>query len=631
MGTIRIEVTSAGFSVGNTASVSVDGVVVPVPGGYGRGLNVVVFDETHGAVLEAHSYDTYGDPAAADNFAALVEALPVGRWVAVAVKDEATSKLTERAKATCESLGSASIRQLAYRGSWALVGRKGNLPGKVAESLSNSAQAMCDGWLQPLVEEGTNTFRVSTRSAGYSFGNFAEVYVDALPVISDATATRGFNVAVIDPDSGIVRAKQSFDVYGDANAAAALARFLDDTAVGTIVAVAVKDDASANVSDAARRSLQSVGSALIHNLGFRQSFTLIGKKGSAPGSVPELLSTSGAAGLSFVFPLTRSTSRPFHIVTVESAGFTVGNFARFSVDGEPVSFSAGTGRGLNVVVLDRAGRAQATYTFDTYGDPAAADKFAALVEQTAEGEFIAVAVQDEATNHLTERAKRACDSLGSTLIRQLTFRGSWAIIGRRGTLPGTVPEALANAAQAACSDWIPCKLEIPKGAPLVARSAGFGAGNAASVLNDGALVPVAGGYGRGLNAVVFDEAGGAVLDARCYDTHGDPAAADSFAALVEALAPGRVVAVVVQDEATDMLTERAKRACESLGSTRIRALGYRGSWALIGYKGAAPGSGMECLNNAGAVSTQMWIPYFITEASQSSTEKRGSGSSSGHQ
>jgi uncharacterized membrane protein (Fun14 family) len=309
---------------------------------------------------------------------------------------------------------------------------------------------------------------------------------------------------------------------------------------------------------------------------------------------------------------------------VESAGFTVGNFARFSVDGEPVSFSAGTGRGLNVVVLDRAGGAQATHTFDTYGDPAAADKFVALVEQTPEGEFVAVAVQDEATNNLTERAKRACESLGSTLIRQLTFRGSWAIIGRRGALPGTVAESLANTAQAACSDSITCKLEIPKGADLVARSAGFSAGNAASVLNDGTLVPVTGGgYGRGLNVVVFDEAGGAVLDARCYDTHEDPAAADSFAALVEALPPGRVVVVAVQDDATNMLTERAKRACESLGSTRIRALGYRGSWVLIGYKGAAPGSGMEYLNNAGAVSTRMWI----TEASESSTEKRRSGSS----
>jgi hypothetical protein len=41
-------------------------------------------------------------------------------------------------------------------------------------------------------------------------------------------------------------------------------------------------------------------------------------------------------------------------------------------------------------------------------------------------------VKDEATQNLSERAKLALESLGSGLIRNLGYRGSFAFVGRKG-------------------------------------------------------------------------------------------------------------------------------------------------------------------------------------------------------
>jgi hypothetical protein len=48
---------------------------------------------------------------------------------------------------------------------------------------------------------------------------------------------------------------------------------------GSIIMIAVKDDASKNLSNGVRKIIASMGSKEIYNLGFRDAFAFIGIKG----------------------------------------------------------------------------------------------------------------------------------------------------------------------------------------------------------------------------------------------------------------------------------------------------------------------------------------------------------------
>lgn len=93
-------------------------------------------------------------------------------------------------------------------------------------------------------------------------------------------------------------------------------------------------------------------------------------------------------------------------------------------------------------------------------------------------------------------------------------------------------------------------------------------------------------YGRGINVATLDNNRGSLLEFRNFDTHGNERAATELAEFISALAPGTIVVMAVQDEATYKLHERSRQACHSVGSALIYQLDYGDSWAIIGQKGA---------------------------------------------
>ncbi|MDB4990162.1 MAG: hypothetical protein JWN04_5340 [Myxococcaceae bacterium] len=74
------------------------------------------------------------------------------------------------------------------------------------------------------------------------------------------------------------------------------------------------------------------------------------------------------------------------------------------------------------------------------------------------------------------------------------------------------------------------------------------------------------------------------------------------------LAAGTVVALAVRDEASRSFSERADRAIEQLGGTRSLRNWYRGSYALIGVKGAPSGSALESASMTSAVQLTVGRP-----------------------
>ncbi|MFP4099339.1 interleukin-like EMT inducer domain-containing protein [Coleofasciculus sp.] len=133
--TVTITVQSAGGFMGDSALITLNNQEIGFIH-YSRGLNVAVIDEVTGQPLVCTTFDTFL-PGNADRFADLVEQLPSGLIVAIAVKDDGSANLNQRAKRACQSLGSRQVYGLRFRTSWALIGQKDAQPGIAQEELSD--------------------------------------------------------------------------------------------------------------------------------------------------------------------------------------------------------------------------------------------------------------------------------------------------------------------------------------------------------------------------------------------------------------------------------------------------------------------------------------------------------------
>ncbi|MBN1480977.1 hypothetical protein EH223_00720 [candidate division KSB1 bacterium] len=98
---------------------------------------------------------------------------------------------------------------------------------------------------------------------------------------------RGFNIAVLNPNNGDVLDSGYFDTYANAEQTREMVEFIGKIPQGRLVLAAVRDEGSAQLTEEAFQALETLGSSMIRNLGYRDMWAIIGKKGAAKGSVPE--------------------------------------------------------------------------------------------------------------------------------------------------------------------------------------------------------------------------------------------------------------------------------------------------------------------------------------------------------
>jgi interleukin-like EMT inducer protein len=126
-------------------------------------------------------------------------------------------------------------------------------------------------------------FRV--RSAGQPFGDAASIVLNGREL---AVNYRGYNLVAVERD-GRVREAGAFDTFLDRAAAARLAAFVAHLPEGTVVAGAVRDEASHRLTEDAVAALQTLGVAGDLRGHFRESHAFIGVKGAAAGTALEAL------------------------------------------------------------------------------------------------------------------------------------------------------------------------------------------------------------------------------------------------------------------------------------------------------------------------------------------------------
>jgi hypothetical protein len=124
---------------------------------------------------------------------------------------------------------------------------------------------------------------------------------------------------------------------------------------------------------------------------------------------------------------------------VQSAGQPYGESASIVFNGVEL---APNSRGYNLVALAPDGTVREATVFDTFLDPSAAARLAALIRKLPDGTLVVGAVRDEASKSLTGEAVAALRSLGVAGDLRGRFRESHAFVGVKGAAPGAAIEEL---------------------------------------------------------------------------------------------------------------------------------------------------------------------------------------------
>ncbi len=129
---VKLKVLSAGFNDGNTALIELNEQNL-IPENTLRGHNVVLLKDSTFEFVKYFLFDLYGDSKAAHEYGNLLDTLSQKYLVLFAVSDEGTvSSASLRDK--IKMFGSKFIDKIKFRNSWAMVGKKGALPGSVPEA-----------------------------------------------------------------------------------------------------------------------------------------------------------------------------------------------------------------------------------------------------------------------------------------------------------------------------------------------------------------------------------------------------------------------------------------------------------------------------------------------------------------
>jgi hypothetical protein len=123
------------------------------------GYNVAVIDPRTGELLDRQGFDTTpgGSEAQADGLASLIEGLPEGQIVVVALQGDGAVHLTARAVAALRAIGGQADLRGTTGWSHAIVGVKGAAPGTALEAAGPD-----DGWLRVAPDRRTLAIAVDT-------------------------------------------------------------------------------------------------------------------------------------------------------------------------------------------------------------------------------------------------------------------------------------------------------------------------------------------------------------------------------------------------------------------------------------------------------------------------------------
>jgi hypothetical protein len=98
---------------------------------------------------------------------------------------------------------------------------------------------------------------------------------------------------------------------------------------------------------------------------------------------------------------------------------------------------------------------------------------------------------------------------------------------------------------------------------------------------------------KGHHVCVFNSVDLEFLGYQRFKLNDGPAVVQAYMDLLDSLTNDKIVMIAVANEGTQGLSSQLKDKIRTIGSIYIDSLSFGGSWAVIGYKGAPPGSVLE--------------------------------------
>jgi phosphorylase kinase alpha/beta subunit len=129
--------------------------------------------------------------------------------------------------------------------------------------------------VRDLSRNSTSTAAISVQSAGFDAGDYSHITVNN---VEYSLNTRGLNVVILDR-FGEATEMTCFDTHISTEESDAFGKLIDQLENGSVVMMAGKDEFSWHLSLSAIQACRALGSKMIDQVRFRDSWCLIGVKG----------------------------------------------------------------------------------------------------------------------------------------------------------------------------------------------------------------------------------------------------------------------------------------------------------------------------------------------------------------
>jgi len=137
-------------------------------------------------------------------------------------------------------------------------------------------------------------------------------------VFAASPFSRGFNVMEVDSTSGQVITYRRFDTYAYQDSSTAMVNFINSVPNGEFLLFATCDEATSNLTTAARSAIQSLGSTQIMAMKPNDSWAFVCKKGDASFTPTEDLSPAGTGGAHVVATISTALQQSWKFVFQDS-------------------------------------------------------------------------------------------------------------------------------------------------------------------------------------------------------------------------------------------------------------------------------------------------------------------------
>eukprot|EP01132_Coremiostelium_polycephalum_P006699 gene6699-8286_t len=605
-----------------------------------NGINVYTLDD-HFHVLSNSSFDTTSSDGESKKLLKYIDSLDQQTLVLFIAKGSAQSKLSADAVSKIKEYGSNIIDQYAITNKttldkWFMLSKKKRInpfceyTGAIGKDLScyyfhtvNLDQPFSqDDDSFGGNQDDSEDLRISTGSSN-SLNQLPTTVPPYYAIVNSniipKMTTNGFVMTVLNEVAGNIYSNTAYNIdKNNPSLATTMAMDILDIPIGSIVIISSNiTNTNFQMTDQLSFAFQTLGSELSYDIVNTSSYSIIGRKGSAPGSVPELLSNSGPVALYTNVKTKKLLSKPFIDIKAISLAVDQNNqdgYSKFLIN--QVEVPVYTDYGFNILTINpTTGGIIGFEIVDWYQ----ANTLESVLSAIPDGTIVALSVLGFSNIIYPNLTDPIIKYLGGTE-KDINNKTSYCIIATK--LSNSNPSQRLKS-ECIANPTIPtsCLLRLPvqslysnvSGFSFCITSKGMGNSLGEIMVNNS----LRSDNRNGLNVVAVNPYTEVIDSSRSFDTQANPSNWSSFYDYIQGKENGTIIAIAVKYDIgipTDPYYQNLKKlAFSKIGAHQFISVPSGGSYAVLGIVGSTPGEALESVSSSSSqVCVGAWFPNKIT-------------------